>query len=145
MPVIDTPARLADSAAKLVDAAQTFRAAAARPGAHAAVPDSLASLEEALQALSDACYQLAGDASPGVVSRRAHRGSQAALWPRVDGLSREQEVRLMGALHDVGAAFARCARECREGRTTVAPLIATGHDSERFWFESRVRPPRRAA
>jgi hypothetical protein len=106
---MDTPHRLDDSAADLLEAARTFHAAAGRPGAHTAAPGSLASLEEALRTLSGACYQLAADAS---------------LWPRVDGLSRELEVRLMAALHDVGAAFARCARECRKGRSTVAPIIA---------------------
>lgn len=124
MPSMDTPDRLDECAADLVGAARTFHAAAGRPGAHAAAPDSLASLEEALRTLSGACYQLAADASPGIVSRRVQRGPQPGLWPRVDGLSRELEVRLMAALHDVGAAFARCARQCREGRSTVAPIIA---------------------
>jgi hypothetical protein len=120
---MDTPDRLDDSAAHLLDAARAFQAAAARPGAHPAAPGALASLEEALQTLSGACYQLAADASPGIESRRAQR-SQAGLWPKVDGLSRELEVRLMAALHDVGPALARCARECRKGRSTVAPIIA---------------------
>jgi hypothetical protein len=111
MSSMDTSDRLDDCAADLVDAARTFHAAAGRPGAHAAAPDSLASLEEALRTLSGACYQLAADASRRIVSPRAE-------------LSRELEVRLMAALHDVGAAFARCARECREGRSTVAPIIA---------------------
>jgi hypothetical protein len=39
-------------------------------------------------------------------------------------LSREQELRLIGALHDVAAAFARCGRACRECDQTMAPLIA---------------------
>jgi hypothetical protein len=120
---MDTSDRLADCAVELVQAARTFHAEAGRPGSHAAGPDSLASLEEALQALSDACYQLAADASPGIALRRAHLGSQPGPWPSVAGLSREQEVRLMGALHEVGAALARCAHSCREGRATVAPLI----------------------
>jgi hypothetical protein len=31
----------------------------------------------------------------------------------------EQEVRLMGAVYDVAAAFARCARACRAGESTA--------------------------
>ena len=41
-----------------------------------------------------------------------------------DGISREQEVRLLGALHDVAAGFARCANACREGRSAVTAVIA---------------------
>jgi hypothetical protein len=91
----------------LVDAAEAFHRAAATLGSHRSASDSLAALQEALPVLSAAWYRLAADAVPG--SGR---------------LSREQEVRLIGALHDVAAAFARCARACREGRSTVAPVIA---------------------
>jgi hypothetical protein len=115
---------LQDGAYELVKAARAFHASAARPGGHVAAPDVLESLEEALQVLSGAWYQLAAAASPGIVERRGGRGSEAPSWPRVDGLSREQEVRLMGTLHDVAAAFARCARACREGRSTATPIIA---------------------
>ena len=113
-----------DRASELVDAARAFHASAERPGSHVAAPDVLESLEEALQVLSAAWYQLAADASPGIVERRCGRGSEASSRPRVDGLSREQEVRLMGTLHDVAAAFARCARACRDGRSTATPIIA---------------------
>ncbi len=147
--------RLDQCAADLADAARNFHTAAERPGAHAAAPDALASLEDALQALSGAWYQLAADASPGILARRSGRGSRADRPPQVDELSREQEARLMGALHDVAAAFARCARQCRDGRTAVRPLLARraaagprgarGHDSQLRWFESRERPPQRVA
>ena len=56
--------------------------------------------------LSAAWYRLAADAVPA------------------EGLSREQEVRLKGALHDVAAGFARCARSCREGQSTVTPIVS---------------------
>jgi hypothetical protein len=145
---------LPNRASELVQAARGFHAAAGRPGSYAAAPDSLASLEEALQVLSAACYQLAADASPGIVERRRGRFSEARTWPPVEGLSREQEVRLMGTLHDVGAAFARCARTCREGRTTITPMISRrisrGVDdqprgNELSWFESRKQPIQRVA
>ena len=58
---------------------------------------------EALQVLSAAWSQLATNASPGIVERRRSRASEAASWPHVDGLSREEEVRSMGTLHDVGS------------------------------------------
>jgi hypothetical protein len=155
MPGMDTPDRLDQCAAELADAARKFRSAAGRPGACAAAPDSLASLEDALQALSGACYQLAADAAPGIVARRVGNGTRAGGRPDVDELSREQEARLMGALHDVAAAFARCARQCREGRTAVGLLVARraaagtggarGHDRQLRWFASRETTPQRVA
>ena len=147
---------LHNCAAELVEAARAFQAAAAHPGSHAGAPDALESLQEALQVLSGAWYQLAADASPGIVARRRGRGSEAGSWPRVEGLSREQEVHLLGTLHDVAASFARCARACREARSTVTPIIA-GHATavpnahqrrscdELSWFESRQRPTQRVA
>ena len=41
-------------------------------------------------------------------------------------LSREQEVRLIGTLHDVAAGFGRCARVSRDGRATVRPSSPGG-------------------
>ena len=116
--------RLNTRASELVGEARRFQSAAAQPGCHIDAPDALASLEEALQVLSAAWYQLAADGSPGIVERRRGRGSGAPSPPRFDGLPHEQEVRLMGTLHDVAAAFARCARACRDGRSEVAPIIA---------------------
>jgi hypothetical protein len=139
-----TPHRLDQCATELADAARNFHTAAGRHGAHAAAPDSLASLEDALQALSGAWYQLAADAAPGIVARRAGRGVRAGRRSDVNELSREQEVHMMAALHDVAAAFARCARQCRDGRTAAGPVIARreaaglggarGHDSQVRWF-----------
>jgi hypothetical protein len=124
MVAMNTTDRLHRHAAELVGAARAFHACADEPGSHAAAPDSLAALEEALQVVSAAWYQLAADASPGNARRRRGRGSEAPSGSRLDGVSREREVRLMGALHDVAAAFARCARACRDGRSTVTPIIA---------------------
>jgi hypothetical protein len=151
---MNTPDPLHDCASELVEAARAFHAAAGQPGSYATAPNSLASLEEALQALSAACYQLAADASPGIVERRRGPVSEARSSPPVEGLSREQEVRLMGTLHDVAAGFARCARACREGRSTITPIITrriTGEaDDQRrgddlSCFESRRRPIQRVA
>src|SRR5919108_6122100 len=116
--------RLNTRASELVEEARRFQSAAAQPGCHIDAPDALASVEEALQVLSAAWYQLAADGASGIVERRLGRPSEPPLPPRFDGLSREQEVRLMGTLHDVAAAFARCARVCREGRSEVRPIIA---------------------
>jgi hypothetical protein len=104
-----SPDPLRKAVSALVEAAQAFDRAAEARGSHRAAPDSLACLQEALQALSAGWYRLAADAG--------------ASMPRGD-LSREQEVRLIGALHDVTAAFARSARACREGRSTITPVIA---------------------
>lgn len=142
-------------AAELVEAARAFQAAAEQPGSHAGAPDYLQSLEQALQVLSGAWYQLAADASPGILARRRGRSSEGGSWPRVDGLSREQEAALMGTLHDIGAAFGRCARACREGRSTATPILARrvaakaaherGSGEKLSWFESRERPAQRVA
>jgi hypothetical protein len=112
---------LRDSASAIVEAADAFHRAAETRGSHVGAPESLASMQGALQVLSAAWYRLAADAVPGT------------------GLSREQEVRLMGAMHDVAAAFARCARACRDGRSTVTPLISHP-DAQLSWFAS-CRPP----
>jgi hypothetical protein len=97
---------LHDNAGELIKAAQAFHSAASEPGVLGAAPLSLARTEEALQLLSGAWYQLAAESSG------------------VDRLSREREARLTATLHDVAAAFARCARSCREARLTVTPAIA---------------------
>jgi hypothetical protein len=106
---------LHDKAAELIKAAQAFHSAADQTGIRPAVPLSLARTEEALQLLSGAWYQLAADASP-----------------EIDGLSHEQEVRLIATLHDVAAAFARCARTCREGRLAVTPVLTTSGGRSRM-------------
>ena len=99
--------RLDMRASELLEEARRFQSAAGQPGCHVDAHDALASLEEAHQMLSAAWYQLAAGATPGTT-----------------GLSREQEVRLMGAMHDVAAAFAGSARACREGRSAVTPILA---------------------
>jgi hypothetical protein len=76
----------------------------------------LASLEESLQVLSGAWYGLAADAGRFAERRRC---PDAAPRPENGVPSREREVRLMGTLHDVAAAFARCARVCRNARSTI--------------------------
>jgi hypothetical protein len=126
---------LRDPASALVEAAQAFYRAAETRGSHSAATESLASLQEALQVLSAAWYRLAADS------------------PRGSELTREQEVRLMGALHDVAAAFARCARACREGRSAVTPVLARmqgrlgvdGSPDELSWFTSSRPPTERVA
>ena len=120
---MNTASHLRECASELVEAARSFRAAAQAPTSHAGAPDALAGLEEALRALSAAWYELAADASSGIVERHGG-GAEALPPPRPGVLSREGEVRLTAALHDIAAAFARCARACRDGRSTAAPIIA---------------------
>jgi len=130
-----------DSVNALAEAAGAFQRAAQTPGSHLAAPETLASLQESLQVLSGAWYGVAADAASGIAVRTAGEGTSR----RRDGLSREQEVRLMGALHDVAAAFARCARACREAQSTVTPIVARSaggrqadaarRDGELAWFQ----------
>jgi hypothetical protein len=112
---------LHDNAAELIKAAQAFHSGASEPGVLGAAPLSLARTEEALQLLSGAWYQLAADSSG------------------VDRLSREREARLIATLHDVAAAFARCARSCREGRLAVTPVIAGCANAREIEYERSGR------
>ena len=121
---METANTLNTRASELLEEARRFQSAVARPGCHTDAPDALASLEEALQVLSAAWYQVAADGSPGIVERQRGPASEARSRPQVDGLPRELEVRLMGTVHDVAAAFARCARVCREGRSEVTSILA---------------------
>ena len=114
---------LHDNAAELIKAAQGFHSAASQPGIHGAAPLCLARTEEALQLLSGAWYQLAADASPRMARRSRWHSARDAESSGIDGRSREQEAGLIAALHDVAAAFARCARSCRAGRLAVTPVI----------------------
>jgi hypothetical protein len=146
---------LSRRASELLEDARRFQSAAAQPGCLIAVPDTLVSLEEALQVLSAAWYQVAAEASPGIVERRLGPGSEASSPSRRDGLSREQEVGLMGALHDVAAGFARCAKTCREGRSAITARIgrraAAGRADDRRHgndfprFQRHDRPGQRVA
>jgi hypothetical protein len=121
---METKDRLDTRASQLLQEARRFQSAAAQPGSHLKAPEALASLEEALQALSAAWYQLAADGSPGIVGRHERRGSDTRSSPTSNGLPHEQEAHLTGTLHDVAAAFARCARVCRDGRTEVTRLMS---------------------
>jgi hypothetical protein len=110
-----------DAASALVEAAQAFDRAAEVRGSHRAAPELLALQQEALQVLSAAWYRVAADAVARIESSRPVASD--ADGPGGD-LSREQEVKLIAALHDVAAAFARCARACRDRESAVAPVIA---------------------
>ena len=142
---------LSTRASELLEDARRFQSAAAQPGCLTSAPEALASLEEALQVLSAAWYQVAAEATPGIVEWRP--GSEALSSPRRNGLSRENEVRLLGALHDVAAGFARCARACREGRSAVTAILARraagGADDRRRnefpRFQRHDRPGQRVA
>jgi hypothetical protein len=146
---------LRDPVSALVEAAENFHHASEHRGSHLAAPDSLESLQEALQVLSAAWYRLAADASAGIVERERPSGAAVGSWPHRAGLSREEEVRLLGALHDVAAAFARCARSCRQGRSTITPIIARSMrarkagagnpDDEVSWFASTRSPSEHVA
>jgi hypothetical protein len=119
---MSSPAQIDDHAAELLTSAQAIQEAAGRPGSSRAATAALASLEEALQALSATWYQVAADA--GLLERRRHAARSAERWPAAgNGLSREEEVRLTATLQGVAAAFAQCARRCRDARPELAPLI----------------------
>ena len=117
---------LSRRASELVENARRFQSAAAQPGCHIVAPDALRSVEEALQVLSAAWYQLAADAAPGMSARRPGAGGPARSRAGRNGLSREAEVQLVGALHDVASGLSCSARACRDGRLVTTPIIARG-------------------
>ena len=115
---------IAEHATEVRDAARRLHHEAGEPGASFGAPSVLASLEEALQLLSAGWYEVAADAGPWAVRRRRRFSRSAKGDPPADHvLTHEEEVRLVATLHHLAAAFARCARACREARPTVAPLI----------------------
>jgi hypothetical protein len=103
---MNTAAELHDRARHLSRVARDLQTAAALPESSLAAPATMTSLEEALRAISAGWYQLAADAASSVA-----------------GLSRERQVHLTATLHDLAAAFAGCARECRKARSTAEPMI----------------------
>jgi hypothetical protein len=123
-------------AAQLIDAARAFHAAAGQPGVRNAAPLSLARTEEALQLLSGSWYRLAADAVPGI-AQRGHRHHVDHPPSHVEGLSPEQEVRLIATFHDVAAALARCARACRDARPVIARGRNVGDGSP--WVSDRAK------
>ena len=145
---MNSPAHIDEHASDLLSAAQAIQEAAGRPGSSRAATATLTCLEGALQALSASWYQIAADA--GLLERR-REARLAQPWPAAEkGLSREQEVRLIGTLHEVAAAFAQCARTCRDARPTLVPLIDERLSAERpsgepARFEWQMPPTRRVA
>jgi hypothetical protein len=127
-----------ESTYQLKEAARASHAPAAALGRPTTVADVLESVEEALQVLSGRWYQLAADASSVIVERPGD-GADGRARPGADGLGRDDEIRLMDALDDVAAAFARCARACRDARTTVTPVARRMADDDR---PSSIRFPR---
>jgi hypothetical protein len=127
---------LDEQAAELLQVAQAFQAAAGNPHSSASAPAALGHLEEALQALSASWCEVAADAAPAIVERWNLHATEAPSSRPDRGLSHEQEALLMATLHDVAAAFARCARACRDGRSVVAPLIAEPTSSQPSIFDA---------
>ena len=119
-----TSDRIDDHASALLEAARDLQKAASERGSSEAATAALESLEAALQALSGAWYQVAADAVPGIPARQRRAMAPPKTLPAASRrLSREQEVRLVVTLHDVAAAFARCARTCRRAQPIAGPLI----------------------
>ena len=115
---------LDEHADELLRVAQAFEAAAGEPHSSGSAPAALGRLEEALQTLSASWCEVAADAAPAIVERWNLRATEKPTSAPDRRLSHEQEAHLMATLHDVAAAFAHCARACRDGRSVVAPLIA---------------------
>ena len=109
-------------ATALLTSARAFKLAAERPGSSAAAAAALASIEEAVRTVGAGWHQLAADAA----------SPRAQEEPTVD------ERRLVGTLQDVGSAFTRCARVCRDAE------YATARVSERpLTDEMRMRSAER--
>lgn len=127
-PHIDPNDNLVQHIDELLESARAFQAAAVTPHSSASAPAVLDRLDEALKLLSAAWCEIAADAAPAIVERWGRIGDDETPAVVERELSHEQEAHLMATLHDVSAAFARCARTCRTGRSTVAPLIAAAQE-----------------
>lgn len=123
--------RIDDRASAVLSAARDLQGAAGEPGSREAAATALGHLDEALQALSASWYEVAADAVPASQQRRRPATPDSSSSRAESGLSREAELRLIGALHDVAAGFARAARVCRDARPTVAQLVERGAAHER--------------
>lgn len=116
---------LRDRSGAMLVIAREFGEAASRRGCAEAIPEAIGRMEEVLRILSRSWIELGVDAVPEVIERRA--GARVVGGP----LSREQESRLLTALHDAASELNRAARVCRGARTVVSPLIASRIDAER--------------
>jgi hypothetical protein len=126
IPLMTSRNALSSRAAALLDAAEAFHRAAETAGSHNGAAESLGAAQTALRVLSAAWYRVAADAVPSLHEREPVRDLPGQVPSPASGLSREQEVLLVGALHDAAAAFAKCARECRDSEATVAAIIERG-------------------
>ena len=93
--------------AALLTSAHAFQFAAEQPGSSAAAFSSLATVEDAMRVISQGWHLLAADAATPTAG---------------EPLSSDQR-RLVAVLQDIGAAFTRCARVCRDGEYVAARLV----------------------
>jgi hypothetical protein len=107
----------------LQSAALAFSKAADCPGASAALGGAVTRLQETLRVLSASLYTLADDAVPELAQRR--RLGAGARVEHASGLSREQEIRVVSTIHDLGAALSCAARSCEAVREVAVPTLAS--------------------
>lgn len=124
-------------ATDLAARANDLHAIHADPESWSAVPDLLADLEQILRALSASSHELAAGAAPGVSKLRLWLNPRAPTASVQAGLSRQHEVQLISALHDVAAEFNACAKACRKAREVVGLLTACRLESA---SEKSTRP-----
>lgn len=106
--VMEARDRIDRCASDLFDCAWAFHHAAGGRGSSNAAPVALTRLEEALGALSAGWYEVSAD-------------------PAARTLSHEQRKLLAGTLQDIAAAFAQCARRCRQARGDLELLNRPPH------------------
>jgi hypothetical protein len=124
-------------AADLAARANDLHATSAVPESWPAVPDLLADLEQMLRVLSASSYELAAGAAPAVSKFRLWLNPRAPTASVQAGLSRQHEVQLISALHDVAAEFNACAKSCHKAREVVGLLTACRLESA---SEKSTRP-----
>jgi hypothetical protein len=124
---------LLEASAALERTRTAVAAAAREPDGWREAPAQLRALERALIDLSARWTAVAALAAPTIGRLRDGEVSP----PSAPGLSREQEVSMISAFHDVAADLAAAARSCRNGRAVIAPLI-----ERRIGAGPGVRPPR---
>ena len=102
-------------AAALLTSARAFQFAAEQPGGSRSAVAALASVEEAMRTLGTGWQLLAAD---------------AVTPPPDEGLTADHR-RMAAALQEVGAAFTRCARVCRDAEYVTAELSQPAADGDR--------------
>jgi hypothetical protein len=107
----------------LREAAAALRTAAELPGSSRATGAVMDEARQALRIVSATCYELAADAAPDVAPRPYPLDLREPRRPTPSAPSREWQMALTTALHEVATETARAARLCGEAARRTTRLL----------------------